>query len=217
MCVHILPFSRELRLLSHFPPLATARAEERMGSPGSYRGDVHEAVWHKLGGRCRRAQGLFGSCALQSEQPAEDRGLRENKGLPGCPPPRLCHMANRTVSGGTSFQRPALSPSSARRGFAPGAVSPPPWPGPGTSQRSPWCSECTGPGLARPEYPGSGHCRVSGGRSGEPPALPVPTAGSTLEFPVPPSPISLIPSSSQKLSLLDAVGNEQVGILPLIQ
>lgn len=33
VCVHILPFSSELRPWSHFPPLATAGAEEGMGSP----------------------------------------------------------------------------------------------------------------------------------------------------------------------------------------
>lgn len=33
MCVHILPFSNELRFRSHFPPLAIARAEEGTGSP----------------------------------------------------------------------------------------------------------------------------------------------------------------------------------------
>lgn len=36
-------------------------------SLGPYHDDAHEAVWYKVGGRCRRAQGPSGSCALQSK------------------------------------------------------------------------------------------------------------------------------------------------------
>ena len=152
-----------------------------------------------MGGRCQRVQGPSGSCVLQSEQPAEVRGLREGWGLPGWNPPPLSCGRQDSLCRSKSLE-PAVSPSCAHRGWAAGAASPPPGPSPGTSQQNPWRSVCTRLGLGQPQSPGSGHCRVWGGQSVKPlrsPVLQYLQQANPWDFPVPHSPISLIPSASQ--------------------
>lgn len=102
----------------------------------------------------------------------------------------------------------AASPSSAHRGWAAGAASPPLGPGPGTSRQNPWRSKCTGLALALAGSPGSGHCTVGSGvwSAGSP-------CGGSGDREVPVS----TPQGFPPASLLDAVGNEEVGILSLIQ
>lgn len=152
-CVCAPPLSREWVFLICFSRYFRARPEVDGGGPCcSYHDGAHGAVWHKVGGRCWRVRDPSGSCAQRPKQPAEIKGqIRLHTSPTG--------QVGNTFWRGTCLEV-CVPPSSAHRGWAAGAASPPQWRGLGTSQRSPWRSECTGPDLELLGSLGSGHCRV---------------------------------------------------------
>lgn len=193
VCVHILPFSKELSFLSHFPPLPTARAEAGNGEPWG----LTVVVFMKQFGT-NWEEDVRELRDLSDHVHCSQNGLQKSGAQDGPPPTSAMWQKGQLLEG----QVPAVPPSHLLAHV-----------GAGTQEQSLHLSGQVPAYLSRAHGTQSAqgqalYCldtlaqvtAVLGGQSVKAlgnAVLSVPTAGSPWDFPVPHFPITLIPSASQ--------------------